>query len=148
MMDDIDRQIINTLQAGFPVTPRPYADAAEKLGINELELIERIQKLLDDKTLTRFGPLYRADRIGGDFSLVAMKVPEARFEEVTALVNAYEEVAHNYQRNNAFNMWFVLATEFPERVQAVCDEISEKTGLKVYNMPKQDEYFVELKLTV
>ncbi|MCW9024808.1 MAG: AsnC family transcriptional regulator [Gammaproteobacteria bacterium] len=147
-MDEIDRLIINTLQSDFPVSSHPYADAAKKLNISESELIKKIQTLLENKTLTRFGPLYRADRLGGDFSLVAMQVPEERFKEVTDIVNAYSEVAHNYQRDNAFNMWFVLATEIPERIGEVCDEIAQQTGLKVYNMPKLEEYFIELKLTV
>ena len=147
-MDEIDRLIINTLQADFPVTSHTYADAAKKLGISESELINRIKTLLENRTLTRFGPLYRADRLGGDFSLVAIQVPEERFDEITELVNSYSEVAHNYQRDNAFNMWFVLATETPERIMEVCEELEQKTGLKVYNMPKLNEYFIELKLTV
>ncbi|MDH5571003.1 MAG: AsnC family transcriptional regulator [Gammaproteobacteria bacterium] len=147
-LDAIDRNIINRLQTGFPVSSRPYADAAEKLGISEGELISRIQNLLDNKILTRFGPLYRADRLGGDFSLVAIQVPSDRFDEVSDIVNSYPEVAHNYQRDNPFNMWFVLATESPERIQQVCDDIAQRTGLNVYNMPKLQEFFIELKLTV
>ena len=147
-MDEIDRKIVNNLQTGFPVSSRPYADAAKDIGISEDELISRIRNLLENKTLTRFGPLYRADRLGGDFSLVAMQVPELRFDEVTEVVNSYAEVAHNYQRDNKFNMWFVLATETHERIQQVCDEVSQQTGLKVYNMPKLEEYFIELKLSV
>lgn len=144
-MDKIDKDIINHLQNGFPVCENPYAVVAEELHLSEMELIERIQNLLEQNTLTRFGPMYNADRMGGAFSLVAMSVPEERFEEVSQHVNALKEVAHNYQRNHKFNMWFVLATETPEQIDIINSEIERQTGLPVYNMPKLREFYVSLR---
>lgn len=147
-LDAIDKRIINTLQEGFPVTEEPYAEVAARLSLNEDELIGRLERMLADKTLTRFGPMYQADRLGGAFTLVAMSVREDDFERVAEIVNSYPEVAHNYEREHHFNMWFVLATEHPRRIQAVLAEIELDTGYSCYNMPKQDEYFVQLKLEV
>ncbi len=148
MFDFIDRNIINNLQGGFPVSERPYADAAKQLGITENELIERITKLLELGILSRFGPMYHAERLGGGLTLAALSVPEADFEQVAAQVNAFPEVAHNYAREHELNMWFVLATEQPERIDEVICEIEAKTGLHVYNMPKQREYYIGLKFKV
>lgn len=147
-MDAIDRAIINNLQGGFPVSERPFADAAATLGLSEDELIGRIGRLLDDGMLTRFGPMYHAERLGGALSLAAMQVPTADFERVADIVNGFTEVAHNYARDHALNMWFVLATEDPERVDEVIAEIERCSGYRVYNMPKLDEYFVGLKFDV
>ena len=144
-MDALDRAIINTLQGGFPLSVRPYADAAARLGTSEDELLRRIDALLTGGMLTRFGPMYHAERLGGALTLAAMQVPDADFERVAALVNAHPEVAHNYAREHAFNMWFVLATETPERIQGVIAAIERETGYKVYNMPKLEEYFVGLR---
>jgi DNA-binding Lrp family transcriptional regulator len=144
-MDVLDRQIINELQGGFPLCERPYAEVAERLGTSEDELIRRIDALLTDGTLSRFGPMYHAERLGGALTLAAMQVPEADFERVAAQVNAYPEVAHNYAREHALNMWFVLATESPGRIDAVIAAIEHDTGLKVYNMPKLEEFFVGLR---
>ena len=94
-MDEIDRRIINVLQTGFPVTERPYQQAAEELGITEQELIARIDYLLQQQILSRFGPLYDAEAMGGALTLAAMQVPEERFEEVTEIVHACPEFAHN-----------------------------------------------------
>lgn len=145
-MEPLDRDIVNRLQAGLPVCDRPYAGVAAELGIDEAELLQRLERLLADNVLTRFGPLYDAARLGGAFSLVAMQVPEDRFEEVAGIVNGYPEVAHNYQRDHAFNMWFVLATETPERIDEVNRDIERRTGLKVCNMPKLQEYYLNLQL--
>ncbi|MES9883059.1 MAG: Lrp/AsnC family transcriptional regulator [Sedimenticola sp.] len=147
-MDRVDRAIINNLQGGFPVDDRPYLQAAEKLGIKESELIRRLESMLQQKQLSRFGPLYNAERLGGGLSLCAMSIPGEKFELVADQVNSFPEVAHNYARDHAFNMWFVLATEQASRIDEVLTEIEETTGYPVYNMPKEKEFFIGLKFEV
>jgi DNA-binding Lrp family transcriptional regulator len=146
-MDELDRKIINVLQEGFPLVEEPYAKVAMQLGIDEPDLLTRLKILLNDKTLTRFGPMYDAEKLGGAFSLVAIKVPEEDFDKVAEIVNSYEEVAHNYHRDHEFNMWYVLATETPQKIDEINSDIEHRTGLKVFNMPKLDEYYIGLKLT-
>ena len=145
-MDNIDRDIINTLQDGFPICTSPYKQVAQDLHISEQELITRLQKLLETGVLSRFGPMYHAEQMGGALSLAAVKAPEKDFDNIAKTINALPEVAHNYAREHALNMWFVLATETPQQIQQVISKIEEKTGLTVYNMPKIREYFVGLKL--
>ncbi len=147
-INDVDRNIINQLQQGFPVSSRPFLEMANDLNIAEDELINRIESLLEQGVLTRFGPLFQIENMGGTFSLAAMKVPHDRFDEVAELVNQLEQIAHNYQREHEFNMWFVIATEKPEEISEVIDHIEKITDIKVYNMPKQQEFFVQLQLTV
>ncbi len=144
-MDALDRIIVNTLQGGFPLSERPYAEAAASLGLSETELLSRLDTLLADGVLTRFGPMYHAERLGGALTLAAMKIPAADFERVAEIVNGFPEVAHNYAREHAFNMWFVLATETPERIGEAIGEIEHASGYRVYNMPKLEEFFVGLR---
>jgi DNA-binding Lrp family transcriptional regulator len=144
-VDAIDRNIINSLQGGFPICDSPYRVVAEQLGIEEADLLKRLERMLELKQLSRFGPMYHAERLGGGLSLCAMKLPEADFERVVEQVNAHPEVAHNYAREHQLNMWFVLATETPERIESLLAEIEEETGYHVYNMPKQEEFYVGLK---
>ncbi len=146
-LDSLDRKIINHLQQGFPLADRPYQAVADELGIEEQTLLERIQSLLDNKVLSRFGPMFDVEKLGGAFSLVAMQVPEDRFDEVAELVNAYPEVAHNYQRDHKLNMWFVLATDSEEKITEINFDIERRTGLRVFNMPKLDEYYIGLQLS-
>lgn len=145
-LDALDRRIVNRLQDGLPICERPYAAVAEELAIGEEDLLARLRELLDAGVLSRFGPLYHAERLGGALTLAAMAVPEERFDSVAELVNAHPEVAHNYARDHALNMWFVLATERPEAVGRVLAEIERTTGLAVYDMPKIEEFFVGLRL--
>lgn len=142
----LDRQILATLQGDFPICEQPYAAAAAQLGISESALLERLQQLLADKVLTRFGPMFQIEEMGGAFVLAALAAPEERYEEVAALVNALPQVAHNYRREHALNMWFVLATETRAGIAEAVARIEHATGLPVYAFPKEREYFVEMKL--
>ena len=147
-MDATDRRIVDALQGGFPVCAEPFAAAAAPLGVSEHSLTARIDALLADGTLTRFGPLFDAEKLGGAFTLAAMQVPAERFDEVAAIVNAFPEVAHNYAREHALNMWFVVATATKTGIDEVLARIEQATGVAVLAFPKEREYFVELNLPV
>lgn len=147
-VDPTAKAIINGLQGGFPLTHRPFRDAGAKLGLSEGELIEGIGELIEAGQLSRFGPLWNAELLGGAVCLAAIAVPRARFEEVAELVNAHPEVAHNYERSHALNMWFVLSAENPERIGRVIADIERETGLVVYAMPKAREFFVGFRVEV
>jgi len=144
-MDAIDRRIINDLQDGFPISERPFAEVAEKMDLNEDELIERLGRLCDDGTLNRFGPMYNAENLGGAVTLAAIKVPDDRFDEITEQVNAHPEVSQNYAREDDLNMWFVVSTETPGRIAKVIAEIEHETGLEVIDLPKIEEFYVGLR---
>ena len=146
MLDPVDRELINLLQDGISVCERPFGAAAVALGIGEQEIVARLGSLLDAGVLTRFGPLFDAERLGGAFTLCAMQVPADRFEEVAAKVNAFDEVAHNYERDHELNMWFVLGADSAQRVAETIDTIERTVGLPVLNLPKLDEFYIGLKL--
>ena len=145
-LDELDRRIINALQGGFPISDEPYREVAGQLGTTEAELLARLQRLLDTRVLTRFGPMFQIERLGGRFVLAALAVPEERFDEVAAAVNALPEVAHNYRREHRLNMWFVLATETPDGIAAATARIEAATELPVFAFPKLREFFVDMRL--
>ncbi|WP_150046752.1 MULTISPECIES: Lrp/AsnC family transcriptional regulator [Methylomonas] len=147
-MDEIDRAILNRLQIGFPICASPFLKVAEQLGVDENDLLLRLQRMQADGVLSRFGPMYHAEQMGGALTLAALKVPEERFDEVTRIVNSFPEVAHNYARSHALNMWFVLASDQAERLAEVIAAIESATGLRVYDMPKNREYYVGLNFAV
>ncbi len=136
-----DRSIINGLQGGFPLSDAPYAQAAVELGIGEDELISRLFRLVEEGTLSHFRPMFNAEKLGGAVTLCALNVPLERFDEVAEIVNRHREVAHNYARDHALNMWFVIATESPDEIAEVIAHIKTETGLEVFNLPKEREFF-------
>mgnify|MGYP000325977487 CR=1 FL=1 len=155
MLSADDLTLVAALHGGFPLSDRPYAEAATRLGCSEDVLIERLQRLLAHGDLTRFGPLFQIERAGGRFVLAAMAVPEARFSEVAQLLRDMPEIAHNYRRESALpatttdiplNMWFVIAVGSAQEVPRVVERIEQASALTVFQFPKEQEYFVELRL--
>ncbi len=144
-MDKVDRNIINQMQENFPVCERPFAMLAESLNLEENELLERVQALLDDGTLSRFGPMYNIEKLGGVYCLVAMCIPEHDLEKIITTINSYPEVAHNYERAHEFNVWFVLAAETESQLASLFEDIEKQTGYPTFDMPKLDEFYIGLK---
>lgn len=145
-LDATDRAILNALQEGFPLSHRPFEEAGRALGISEDDLIARIRNLREEGAITRFGPFFDVEAMGGAFCLCAMAVPQDRFDAVVTLVNARPEVAHNYERAHRLNMWFVLATDRPEAIERIARAIEAETGLKVLRFPKLKEFFIGFRV--
>ncbi|WP_210092849.1 AsnC family transcriptional regulator [Ruegeria sp. HKCCSP346] len=145
-LDQTDRAILNRMQEDLPLTSRPYATVAAELGLSEAELLSRLSRMKNDRVITRFGPFFDAAAMGGAFCLCAMAVPDEEFETVLTKVNAHPEVAHNYERTHRLNMWFVLATETPEGIEATADAIERETGIRVLRFPKLQEFFIGFRV--
>lgn len=145
-LDATDRRILNRLQEGFPIAPDPFAAVARELGLDEGDLLARLARMKTDRLITRFGPFFDAEAMGGAFCLCAMAVPEDEFETVLTKVNARPEVAHNYQRSHRLNMWFVLATETTGEIEAVAKSLERETGQRVLCFPKLREFFIGFRV--
>jgi DNA-binding Lrp family transcriptional regulator len=147
-MDDLDRRLINRLQLGLPLVRHPWQALAAELGCSSAELRDRLRELLEDGMLTRFGPMFDIERLGGAFTLAALAVPEERFDEVAEQLQALPEVAHNYRREHTWNMWFVLGCATEQGIAETLQHIETLTGLPLLNLPKEETYHVGLYFPV
>lgn len=138
-----ERRLLNDFQQGLPLDARPFKHIAEELGISEQEVLDSLQRLQEAGAVSRVGPVFRPNGIGAS-TLAAMSVPEDRLQAVADLVSAYPEVNHNYEREHAFNLWFVVTAANEHTLLGVLDEIEERTGLRVLDLPMLDDYFIDL----
>ena len=145
-LSEFDRMLVNVLQGDFPLSATPFDDLSLTLGYSPEQLMAGIDSLLQRGVITRFGPLFNIERLGGQFSLCALKVPVERYDEVVELVNAYSQVAHNYQREHEWNMWFVLAAESVAELEEVFNQIVARSDCPGLNLPKEKEFYVGLHL--
>src|SRR5690606_4553288 len=145
---DFDRRLLNRLQHGLPLVRHPWEALACELGCSSTQLRHRIRDMLDQGLLTRFGPLFDIEHLGGAFTLAAMQVPDDQFDEVADQLARMPEVAHNYRRRHRFNMWFVLACDTPAGIDRTLARIACLTGLQVLNLPKEATYHVGLHFPV
>lgn len=143
LLDEVDRRLLNDFQRDFPLTERPYAAVAERLGVDEAEILRRLERLSSAGAVSRVGPVLRPQRVGAS-TLAAMAVPAERLAEVAELVNAFSEVNHNYEREHRFNLWFVLTAADEERLAEVIEEIEGRTGIEVLDLPMLAEFHIDL----
>lgn len=129
-MDILDRELLNMIQADFPLEPRPYLAIGERLGIPESEALSRVKRLVESGIIRRIGPSFDTRRIGRVSTLMAMKVPSDRLEEVASLVSSYPQVTHNYGREHEYNLWFTLVCPDWQEVARIAAEIKSRTGIE------------------
>jgi len=147
-LDEIDKKILNSIQLDFPLVHRPFEELGKSLGIKEDEIIRRIKRLQKDRAIRRIGPIISTKKTGGVSTLVAMKVPPGKVDEVAGLINKYEEVSHNYLRPSNFNMWFTLSVESEERLDEILKELTEKTGCELRNLPTKRLFKIGVKFNI
>lgn len=136
VIDDKNREILNTIQVDFPIHPRPYKIIADKLGLSEDELILRLNQMKKDMLIRRIGGNFSPDRLGYHSTLCAAKVPEDKIALFTKTVNAYSGVTHNYQRDHEFNIWFTFIAGSTETITTNLEQIRRTTGVDtILNLP-------------
>lgn len=142
-MDKLDQNLLNDFQRDFPLTARPYAELADRLGIGEDDVLDALKRMKGDGTVSRVGAVFRPGAVGAS-TLAAMAVPADRLETVAAQVSALPAINHNYEREHRLNLWFVITTDTPEALHQVIEDIERDTGLSVMNLPMEEDYHLDL----
>jgi len=134
-MDDIDKKLLNILQKEFPLTERPFLAVAEKYGLSEEEVIDRVQKLKDAGIIRRIGAVFSGSHLDRVSTLCAARVPEEKLDDFVRAVNACSGVTHNYRRNNDYNVWFTVNMEKAQDIDNFLTRLKSDTGVNdILNM--------------
>jgi siroheme decarboxylase len=139
----LEKCLLNEYQRGFPLCSEPYAEIAAQLGVAEADVILTLEALQRRGFISRVGPVFAPQRAGAS-TLAALAVPADRLESVAELVSAFTEVNHNYQREHAWNLWFVVTAPDQQRVEQVLADIGSATGLAVLNLPLERAFYIDL----
>ena len=143
MLTPLHNRLLNDFQRDFPLSPRPYQDIADALGVSEEDVLSALTELNENNYISRIGPVIPPNQIGVS-TLVAMAVPEHQLQAVADKISAYPEVNHNYEREHRLNLWFVAIAADAGHLQAVLDAIERDTGYKTLSLPLVDDFFIDL----
>jgi len=128
--DATDLAILNCLQDDLPLVSRPWNTIAERLGIMETEILGRMQRLVEAGIIRGISPVLESRHLGlHTATLVALRVPEDRVNEIAAIISSYPEVSHNFRRDHSYSLWFTIAAQNRDALQRVLKEILERTGV-------------------
>ncbi|MEI6067609.1 MAG: Lrp/AsnC family transcriptional regulator [Methylococcaceae bacterium] len=143
MLTPLYQRLLNDFQRDFPLSPRPYLDIANQLGVSEDDVLSALTELSDQHFISRIGPIIPPNQLGVS-TLVAMAVPQRLLQAVADKISAHPEVNHNYEREHTFNLWFVAIAADAAHLQAVLNAIEQETGYKTMSLPLLDDFFIDL----
>ena len=129
-LDDADKRLLNLMQGSFPIAARPYQHVASGAGIEEAEVLARVQRLLDERIIRQVTPIFDTRALGYSSMLVAAKVDPENPWRAAQVINSHPGVSHNYLRNHDFNIWFTIATEpgSPLGLQRTLEVLAQLAG--------------------
>ena len=148
MLTAFDKKLLNVLQAGLPISSRPFADLAQDLESDEKTVLARLKELKAHGYLRRIGPFFDSAKMGYRGTLVALRVAPEAMESVAKAVNRHVGATHNYEREGRYNLWFsarrrgAFEPRFAQEVQGQCAVQAELGGV---TMEKLDE--IDRKIT-
>ena len=142
-LNQLQEKLLNNFQKNFPISPTPYADIANDLGITEAEVLETLRELQTVGIISRIGPVFQPHSLGTS-TLATMAIPKEKLEEIANYVSSLPEINHNYEREHNFNLWFVITVITEEHLQTILTNIEQNTGFKVLSLPMLAGYHIDL----
>ena len=144
-----DKQLLNLIQSGLPLTPAPFADIARQLGSDETQVIERIGELQERGLICRLGAFFDAESLGYKGRLVAARVAPAFLPAVALAINDLPQVSHNDERDNEYNLWFTVQSREETEIARLIDRVAQMEGVEeVISMPTSERFKVNVEFQV
>lgn len=141
----LQERLCNVLQEGLPICPRPFAEVAKVLNMDEVEVLQQTRKLKELGVIKRIAALINHRALGMASTLVAAHVPEQSLKEVADVINSLENVSHNYQRNHHYNLWFTLQARTPTEIDVTLSNLSGRFGIDFHSLPARRVFKLDVR---
>ena len=141
-MDLLDRKLLNIIQSDFPLVEEPYREMAQKLGIGEEEMIERLRLLRKKNVVRQISAIFDTRRLGYSTSLVAMAFEPEKLHRSALKLNRHPGVSHNYAREGSFyNLWFTLAVPPDDSIESTVGRMTKDSGAVSFRIMPTIRFF-------
>ena len=148
-LDQTDRKLLQIIQDEFPIVQKPWHEISKLLKISENEVTKRLKRLIEAGAVMKIGPILDSPKIGlNAATLVAMKIPKKQVDDVARIINQYENISHNYEREDDFNVWFTLVASNNTELSNILSEIRQKIGVKeheILDLPTVNRFKINLR---
>ena len=149
MLTSFDKALLNILQTNLPLTERPFQVLADQLNTSEEEVIARLNELKELGESRKIGLFFDSAKLGYEGTLIATKVLPEQLENVANVINQYNGVTHNYEREGDYNLWFTLITIDMEQQEEILNHIKSLPGvLDLINLPANKKYKVSVNFNL
>lgn len=140
-LDDFDLDLIEAIQSGLPLAPRPYALIGEKIGMTEAEVIARIGSLLERGLIKRLGVVVRHHELGyRSNGMVVWDVPDNAVDRIAARFKGFDFITLCYRRPRRlpdwpYNLFCMIHGRSREEVERHLQHLVKKLNLE--NIPHE-----------
>ncbi|MCP4197596.1 MAG: Lrp/AsnC family transcriptional regulator [Proteobacteria bacterium] len=130
-----DREFIDVAAKGLEIEKEPLKPLADKLGMTVDEVIERLERLIDEGKVRRFAASVRHQPMGYTYNaMVIVRTDEAHLEAVGTSASGLEAVSHCYQRahpgGDPYCIYVMMHGRNRETVDKTLAEIMRIKGVK------------------
>lgn len=156
-----EKNYIRELQKDLEITDRPFLESAQRLGITEEQLLEKIKQYEDTGIMRRFAAILRHREVGFTANgMIVWKVPEGRIEEVGSKLGAFPQISHCYQRpvyqDWPYNVFSMVHCKSIQDAEEMAREIQKQVSVDEYKIlfssrefkKTRVEYFVEHEFSI
>lgn len=145
MLSDFDKRLLNAVQEDIPISSRPFQMIADELKSDEATVISRLRALMEAEYIRRVGAYFDSQALGYTGSLVALKVRTGCMEEVANVINRFDGITHNYEREGEYNLWFTLQSDSSAGRREVLDAIGALSGVEaMMELPSKKKYKIRV----
>ncbi len=148
-LDEIDKEILRRLQENLPIVKRPFLDISRNIGITEDEFFSRVRRLTDIGIIRKLGLRIDSQKVGFASTLIALKVPKEREDEVGEQLSRYDVVTHNYARDHEYNIWFTIIEKNKEALTEAVHRIKEEVRFDdMLDMPIKKRFKIDVRFEI
>lgn len=136
-------RMLDDMQRGFPLTPRPFHTLSQRYGLPVEDVMAAYREWLASGAISRIGGVFD-QAAGGASLLAAIAVPAHDLERVADIVSRHPGVNHNYEREHAYNLWFVMAAPNADALKSGMRALDQATGYNALRLPMVKPYRIDL----
>jgi|TARA_B100000315_G_C14519243_1_gene560704 DNA-binding Lrp family transcriptional regulator len=127
-LSEVDRKILNHIQEDVPLVSKPFEFLADKIGISEDLLLEKIEEFKSNGVIRMYSAGLNHKKLEFKSTLIAVRVPAAKVEDIADYLAQHVEVTHCYLRDGEFNLWFVFLYREDSDLVRVLEKIEHEVG--------------------
>ncbi|QER41814.1 Lrp/AsnC family transcriptional regulator [Thermodesulfobacterium sp. TA1] len=129
---DVEKKILSVIQKDFPLERRPFLRLAEKVGLDEEFFLEKIRELQKKNIIRQVSAVFNPSFFGHKSGLFAVKAKEKDLFQTIEIINSHNGVSHNYLRDHAYNLWFILVVPPGKDLLAEAEALCKTCQVKEY----------------
>jgi DNA-binding Lrp family transcriptional regulator len=135
-LDDVDRRLLAAIQNGLPLVTRPFAEIGARVGLNEADVMARLQQLQTRGVIRRFGVVVRHHEVGYSANaMVVWDVPDEQVRELGHCLAGFDFITLCYRRPRhlpqwRYNLYCMIHGKTREEVHAHLEWMVNHCGLQ------------------